>query len=269
MAYECIIYEKLGGGIGLVTLNRPHRLNALSVKMREELQRLLDEVEKDEEVRAIVITGAPRPDGRPCFCSGADLKETAAAPPDSAEGRMSRIVRHVIDPKYETDTAAICSRVENLSKPSIAAIDGVCTAGGLELALSCDIRVVSETAQISDLHIKNLKSIGGSGVTARLARTVGLAWAKEIMFSGEPLDGHGAVGIGLANHVYPAGKLLDGALALARNFAAMDPTALALAKSLINEMGALELERALRSSYIGAAALVSEEREWALRRKQE
>jgi enoyl-CoA hydratase len=267
VAYECILYQKLEGQVALVTLNRPHRLNALSRQLVEEMRGALDDVEKDEGVRAVVVMGAPRLDGRPCFSSGADLKEGAEAQGDPISGSLERIARHMIDPDFETEVAALCSRLEKLTKPSIAAIDGVCTAGGLELALSCDIRVVSETAEISDLHIKNLGNIGGSGVTVRLARVVGPAWAKEIMFSGEPINGHQAVAIGLANHVFPPGRLLEGALTHARKFAAMRPEAVALAKALINGAQDMEMARALHYTYIGSAALQSEGGAWASRRR--
>ena len=174
----------------------------------------------------------------------------------------------MMDRDLDRRLAGVCSRLETMGKPSIAAIDGVCTAGGLELALSCDIRVASETAQISDLHIKNLGSIGGAGVTVRLARTVGPAWGKEIMFTGEPLNGQEAVGMGLCNHVFPPNRLLEGAIALARRFAAMRPQALAMAKAAMNAAMDLDIERALRYSYAGAAVLPSAEGARAFAEKQ-
>ena len=268
MAYECLIYRKQPGGVALITLNRPQRLNALSKQLQEELWRVLDEVEEDDEVRAMVFTGASRPDGRPCFSAGADLREMAEEREGSASSGLAGLVKAMMDRGFEPRLAGVCSRLETMGRPSIAAIDGVCTAGGLELALACDIRVVSETAQISDLHIKNLGSIGGAGVTTRLARTVGRAWAKEIMFTGQPLNGQEAVRIGLANHVFPPNKMVEGALALARQFAGMRPQALAMAKAAMNAAMDLDMERALRYSYIGAAALPAIEGARAFAQKQ-
>ena len=267
MAYECLIYKKLEGGVALITLNRPQRLNALSKELQEELWRVLDEVEKDNEVRVMVFTGAPRPDGRPCFSAGADLKEIAEQSEPAPEA-LAGIVQDLMGRGFESRLGGVCSRLETMGKPSIAAIDGVCTAGGLELALSCDIRVVSETAQISDLHIRNLGSIGGAGVSVRLARTVGPAWAKEIMFTGEPLKLDDAVRMGLANHVFPPDKLVEGAIALARKFASMRPSALAMAKAAMQAAMELPIERALRYSYMGAAALPAAAGARAFSRKQ-
>jgi len=268
MGYENLIFKKLDGGVALVTLNRPHRLNALNNQLQDELWKVLDEAEQDDDVRAMVFTGAPRPDGRPCFSAGADLKELSEQTERFSTGGIASIVRAMMDRGFEPRLAGVCSRMETMGIPSIAAVDGVCTAGGMELALACDIRVASETAQMSDLHIKNLGSIGGAGVSVRLARAVGPARAKEMMFTGEPLNGEQAVSIGLANHVFPPDKLVDGAVALARKFAAMRPQALAMAKAAMNAAMDLELEQALRYSYIGSAALPAGEGARAFAQKQ-
>ena len=271
MAYKGLIYKKLEDGVVLVTLNRPHRLNAISRDIQREFHQVMDEVEGSDDLKVLVITGAPRPDGRPCFSAGGDLMEEAEeveAQEHPERERLARIARYVWDGDYENGVAAVCSRLERLSKPTIAAIDGVCTAGGLELALSCDIRVVSETAEISDLHIKNLGNIGGSGVTVRLARTVGAAWAKEIMFAGKPIDVQRAVTIGLASHVFPPARFLEEAIALAHSFTLMRPSALAMAKALINNASGLDATRGLLSdSYIASSALGSEGGAWNARRK--
>ena len=266
MAYECLIYEKIEGGVAFVTLNRPQRLNALSAQLVQELFQTVDEADRDEEVRVLVFTGAPRSDGRPCFSAGADLYEQAQR--EEGPETLVAIVREMMDRTPGPWLAGFCDRLETFRKPSIAAIDGVCTAGGLELALSCDIRVASETAQISDLHIKNLGSIGGGGVTVRLARTVGPAWAKEIMFTGTPLDGQAAVNIGLANHVFPPDKLVEGVISLARRFAAMRPEALAMAKAAMAAAMDMDLGRALRYSYIGREVLSSKEGARSFTQKQ-
>ncbi len=257
MAYETIIYEKQKG-IGLITLNRPHRLNALSSQLIGEMQQVLNEIERDGEVRVIVITGAPRPDGRPCFSAGADLKEMVEGRPGRSGGGTRTIldaVEGLVARGELTIVQNVCDKLEALGKPSIAAVDGVCTAGGGELALSCDMRVVSETAQISDLHMKNLGSIGGAGVTVRLARTVGTAKAKEIMFTGEPIDGREAWRIGWAIRVFPPDKLLEGAKELARKIATMRPDALRMCKASIDAAIEMDKAQALRYSYLCRATL--------------
>lgn len=266
MVYEELIYKKVEDGIVLVTLNRPHRLNAISEKLQTEIHDVIDQVESDDDVKVLVITGGPRTDGRPCFCSGADLFEEATqvgSQENPEKARLGNIAKYVAGEGYEAGVAAVCSRLEVLSKPTIAAIDGICTAGGLELALSCDIRVIAETAEISDMHIKNLGNIGGSGVTVRLAQTVGPAWAKEIMFTGEPIDVQRAVSIGLASYLFPSNTLLDEAISLARKFVPMNPTALSMAKSVINKAAGSERKRrVLRDSYIASSALGSDSQKW-------
>lgn len=269
MSYEFLIYQKLEGAVALLTLNRPHKVNALSRQAKEELRRAVEEVASDKDVRVMVLTGAPRPDGRPCFSSGSDIRESAEGPQVADAPSLGSVYQHLVDPNYHEANnvfAAICSRIESMAKVSIAAIDGVCTAGGLEIALACDIRVVSETAEVSDLHIKNTGSLGGSGLMARLPRTMGRAWAKEIMFTADVFNGREAVAMGFANHVYAPDKLLEGALILARKIARMRPEAVALAKALINTSGD-HGANALHYDYMGTAALSSEGGEWASRRK--
>ncbi|MBI4307177.1 MAG: enoyl-CoA hydratase/isomerase family protein, partial [Chloroflexi bacterium] len=113
---------------------------------------------------------------------------------------------------------------EDMLKPSIAAIDGVCTGGGIELAMACDLRVVAETAEVSDLHLKNLGvGLGGWGASTRLPRIVGLGKAKEMILTALVLNGRDAVQAGFAQRVFPPGKVVEGALEMARKIAAMRP----------------------------------------------
>lgn len=254
--YETLLHQKTDG-VGLITLNRPRSLNALSSQLLAELDGLLTAIETDAGTRVVVITGAPRPDGRPCFSAGADLKELAQKGPLTLKrkGLVAAVeAMAALDP-VENHIQSLCDRVESFGRPVIAAIDGVCTAGGLELALSCDLRIASETAQISDLHIKNLGVIGGAGVTARLARAVGPAKAKEIVFTGDPIDGREAWRIGLVNRVVPPEGLLPEATALAQRIAAMRSEALRLAKASINATMDMDFRQALRYSYLCWTAL--------------
>jgi len=233
MNYETINFER-HGRTGMLVLNRPHRLNALSSHTVVEMNDLLDAVQDDDTVRVLIITGAPRADGRPCFCAGADLNETAEA------GSILEKERTVLDcgegliNPMENAMRVLFGRLRGYSKPVIAAIDGICSARGIELAVSCDIILVSETAQISDLHIKNMGRISGGGVTAMLPHAFGLYRAKEMAFTGEPIDGKEAWRLGFANHVFAPDKLMDGAKALAEKIAAMQPDAVRTAKASMN-----------------------------------
>jgi enoyl-CoA hydratase len=255
MCYETIICEKKDH-ICTITLNRPRSLNALTKQLIAEVSQELNEVKNDDDIGAVIITGAPRLDGRPCFCAGDDLKEQSEAPPTTRfedSGVLERI-EELVNPTH-TGLQALIHQIQALPKIVIAAIDGVCTAGGLELALSCDIRTVSETAQISDLRMKNLGRVGGGGITALLTLTVGLAWAKEIIITGDTIDGNEACRIGLANHVFPPDKLMDGTRELAGKIADRHPAGVRMCKAAVNYTLNALLEPALRYNYLCRAAL--------------
>jgi enoyl-CoA hydratase/carnithine racemase len=222
-AYNTFLYQ-MQDGIATVTLNRPERLNAISLEMVRELRQLVAEIEREDEPRVIIFTGAPRPDGRPCFSAGADLKE------------LPTVDFHM----FQVEINYVFNRITDLSKPTIGAIDGICTAGGLELALTLDIRVASETAEIRDLHMKTLGYLGGS-LQTWLPRVVGTSKAKEIAWTGEVLDGKEAWRIGLANRVFPPEKLMEETRGLAARIAAMRPLALKWSKNSFN--ASLELQR--------------------------
>ena len=222
MAYETIKYEK-GDGFVVVTLNRPKSLNALNVKMWNELDQAMNEFVVDNEAKVIIYTGAPRPDGRPCFCAGADLKEMSTFQSD--EGQVATAAGWTPVNAFwdmRRPKPAMVPTLENICwcpKITMAAIDGICTAGGIELSLSCDIIVASETAQISDMHVKNLGWIGGAAANANMAWRVGVSKALELCLTGDVIDGKEAHRIGLANRVFPPDKLMEGAKDLARTIA--------------------------------------------------
>jgi enoyl-CoA hydratase len=252
MSYEAIKYEKKDG-YGVITLNRPERLNAIGKQMVTEIGRVIDEVSQSNEVNALIITGAPRPDGRPCFCAGADLKdimEKGFLPQLPLQTAMQAIVSG--DRKGD---GAFWEIVARCPKVTIAAIDGVCSAGGLELALVCDIILASETAQIGDLHMKNMGGIGGAAVTVNMARRIGVAQAIELVCTSSFIDGKEAHRINLANHVYPPAKLMEGAMALAKQIAGMRPEATMLVKSACNAVYNMDYRTAWRYADACSAAL--------------
>jgi enoyl-CoA hydratase/carnithine racemase len=238
---EDLLYEE-EDGIGIITLNRPERLNALSISLQHGLGDLLDELENRDEVKCVILTGARRPDGRPCFSAGADIKEMKER--GGASLRLSKIGKGIEQALWASmrDNAEgedslgtlPLSRVYRFPKPLIAAIDGICTAGGHELALCCDLRIVAETAQISDMHMKNLGRLGGAGIQTRLPQCVGLAKAKEILWTGLPFDGKEAYRIGWANQVCPSSELIERAKKLAKIISSMNPLGIRVSKLVLN-----------------------------------
>ena len=147
MTYHHISYETIDDAIAVVTLSRPERLNALHGPMMEELTQAIGRIEGDDHIRAFILTGRPRSDGRPCFSAGVDIKATL-------EG-------NTIGTGIGFN---LTNQIDDMLKPSIAVIDGVCSTGAVELALACDLRLVGEQAQISDWHLKNLGTgLGGWG----------------------------------------------------------------------------------------------------------
>jgi enoyl-CoA hydratase len=213
--YRTLIYEKKDN-IGLLTINRPDKLNAISNELTAELRSLLDELEKDNDLRVVIITGA----GDKAFVAGADIKELVE--------RDSRLGRQVSSERQE-----IFSRIENLPVPVIAAVNGYALGGGLEIALACNIRICSEKAQFGAPEVK-LGIIPGDGGTQRLPRLVGLGRAMEMILTGDFIDAQEAYRIGLVNEVVPAEDLMDKAMELAKKIASRPPLAVRYAKEAVN-----------------------------------
>lgn len=258
--FETILFQK-DGGVGIIKLNRPERLNAISLALQEEVITLLGELEKDDEIATVILTGAPRADGRPCFSAGADIKEmrekggtyTQAALGGLEEGLLKTF--SVLSESKNMAYQSFWNKVQDFSKPLIAAIDGVCTAGGLELAMRCDIRVVAETAEIRDLHLKNLGILGGGGLQTWLPRLINVGKAKELMWTGDPIDGREAWQLGFAQRLAPAGKVLEVANELAQKIAAMPTLALRISKATINNSLDTGVYDSLRFSSMAEALL--------------
>lgn len=210
-------------GIRVLRINRPRRRNALSPALIRALRAEVEELERDDGVRAVVITGDDT-----AFSSGADLKETEP-------------------PLYTEEINAAFNRLEALPQPTIAAIGGWCIAGGLELAMACDLRIAARDAQIGDWHVK-INSIGGAGATVRLVRLIGLAAAKDLVFTGRAVDADEALRLGLVNRISETGRQLETALDLAREIAAHNPVTVSRAKRSMNAAVDLELRGALDHS---------------------
>ncbi len=214
--------------IGIVTLNRPTVLNALSHDLMDELVKALEEFDRDDNIRVIILTGSER-----AFAAGADIKEM------SDETTISIMNK---------DRFATWDRVRCTKKPIIAAVSGFALGGGCELVMTCDMIVASETAQFGQPEI-NIGVIPGAGGTQRLTRVVGKHKAMEIILTGRSITAHEAHAMGLVNRVVPVELYLDEAKALAKEIAKKSPVAVKLAKEAILKafdgslMEGLEFER--------------------------
>jgi enoyl-CoA hydratase len=212
MDYDTICYEK-EKATRVITLNRPDRLNAINFQLVQDLEKVLNEIEKDQEARTVILTGAGRG-----FCAGADIKEMAE--PDAK--------RLPIGKRYN-----FFNKLEDLEKPVIAAINGPCNGGGLELALCCDFRIASETANFGLGEVK-LGMIPGGGGTARLPRLIGPGRAKEFLYFGNRIDGKEAYRIGLVNRAVTNEELMAEAKRWAAELAERPPLSLKMLKYCVN-----------------------------------
>ena len=211
MSYEFILAEK-DGAVGIVTLNRPQQLNALSYGLVKELSLAMEAFDQDEEIRVIIITG-----GEKVFAAGADIKEMVDATPfdERLQGRLG-----------------FRDRINKISKPIIAAVSGYALGGGCELAMTCDIIIASETARFGQPEI-NIGAIPGSGGTQRLTRIVGKHRAMSMVLTGEHLSASEAESCGLVNKVVPVELFLEEAKSVAEKIASKSPLAVKLAKEAI------------------------------------
>lgn len=199
------------GAVGTLVIDRPDKRNALSAAVRRALLDALHTLSEDPDVRVIVVTGA----GEKSFVAGADIAEFATRTPVD-QYRAMRL------PSY-------LDAIERSPKPVIAAINGYCLGGGLELAMACDFRIAAEHATFGQPEIK-LGIIPGGGGTQRLPRLVGLGYAMKMILSGEPISAAEALRIGLIEEVVSRDRLMERTLQLAHDIAAKSPVALAAAK---------------------------------------
>jgi enoyl-CoA hydratase len=199
-----------------LTLNRPDKLNAIDSPMLDALEQLLGEIERDAEIRAVVLTGAGR-----AFSAGADIKEWTALEPLTFARTWGQRGHALFD------------RVAGLRPPVIAAINGIAFGGGLELALCADIRIASAAARLG-LPEVTIGTVPGWGGTQRLPRLIGAGRAKHMIFSGQPIDAARAEAWGLVSEVAEAEALMTRAQELAKTIAANAPIAVQAAKRLID-----------------------------------
>ena len=249
MEHKNIIYQKKDV-VAKIILNRPETRNALNRDMVAEIGEALEDAEKDPDVRVVVITGAGK-----AFCSGADLKFARQELTTSwAEEAFFRFGNNIM-----------FRRIEKMSKPVIAAVNGYALAGGFEILTVTDFVIAAEDAVIGDRHIRHALLAAG-GAPYRLPLLIGIRKAKELMLTGKTITGKEAEEIGLANQAVPGDRLESTVDALAGELAELSPVAMSITKRLINDSTLLDMESRLElilmSSLVGAN---SEDREEGIR----
>jgi enoyl-CoA hydratase len=213
------------GAIARITLNRPEKLNALDPEMLAALEDAVSQAEQSREVRAIILEAV----GEKAFCVGADILAWTALSPLDMWSQWVRLGHRVFD------------RLERARQPVICAIQGFAYGGGLELALACDIRIITESARFAMPEVK-LGTVPGWGGTDRLPKLIGSARARQMIFTGEPIIAEVAERWGLANEVVPAGSLGVRVNGLAEKIAVNAPVAVQTAKQLIANSSSATLE---------------------------
>ena len=239
--FQTIRFEPRGR-VGLLTLHRPERLNAISARMMDEVDAVLDAAGEDDGIEAVVVCGAGR-----AFCSGYDLKDDAATLSSNAEAWRARLERDL----------DFLLRFWNHPKPTVAAVHGYCLAGGLELAMSCDITFAEEGCLFGEPELK----FGSVIVNMMMPWLVGPKLTKELLLSGDDrLSAERAERIGLVNRVVARGTHVEEALALAARIAALDSDAVIRTKAAINRgFEIMGLHEALRAGLDAAVEIESME----------
>lgn len=226
MGYETLIFREIEPGIGLITLNRPERLNALSLKLLEDLHSLYDDLEESSVIRVIILTGAGRG-----FCAGADLRDEGIK--SEAETSSQNAATHLF--KIQKRFSSIITRLRAIPQPVISAVNGPAAGGGLCLALASDAVFAAPQAVFIPSFINIGLSGGELGSTFFLQKAVGSIRATEILFTGRTVEAQEAQQIGIVNRVVAEDRLLETALATARLMIEKSPTALRLTKEAINQ----------------------------------
>lgn len=232
--YETLLVEERGPGVVVLTLNRPDRLNAMTNTMFDELEQVALDLNQEDELRALVVTGAGAG-----FCSGYDLNDAKDLPNLGALGMLHQQER----------AARSLVAVRSLRVPVIAAVNGAAAGGGFSLALACDIRLASPAAKFNAAFVRIGLSAGDLGTSWLLTRLIGPAHTSEICFTGRQVFPDEALRLGLINRISPAETLLDEAIALADSIVANSPGGVQLSKRAIQAnmevssyAAALELE---------------------------
>ncbi len=233
--FENILYE-VQGPMGLITINRADKHNAISLATLDELHQAVGLAAVDDAVRVLTITGA----GDKAFASGSDLSEV-----------LHRDFRKALEPIVQ----GLADQLERMPKPTIAAINGICMGGGLEVALGCDLRIAVPKARFATPEGK-LGIIPGGGATARLPRIVGRGWGMEMLLMGEPVDAERALQIGLVTRVVEPAELIPEARRMADHLAGFAPFVPRTMKAMVHFGMEASLAGALMFEKYAQGALV-------------
>jgi enoyl-CoA hydratase len=235
---ENTLYE-VQGPMALITINRPEKHNAISLATLDELQAHVRQAAADEAVRVITITGA----GDRAFAAGSDLAEV-----------LHRDLRKALEPIVQ----GLAEQLERTPKPTIAAINGICMGGGLEVALGCDLRIATPNARFATPEGK-LGIIPGGGATARLPRIVGRGWGMEMLLMGQPIDAERALAIGLVTRIVEPAELIAEARRMADHLAQFAPFVPRTMKAMVHFGMEASLAGALMLEKYAQGALVQTE----------
>jgi enoyl-CoA hydratase/carnithine racemase len=253
MKFDTIVVEK-ADHVGKITLNRPEVLNAMSTQLVEELTNALKDMEGDPGVRVVVLTATGR-----AFSAGADLKEGFSGTRNEPGSGAEEI-------RQELHTAqAISYTLHSMEKPTIALVNGIAAGGGMDWAMSCDMRVGCEHTRFMSAYIR-IGAFSGLGGTWLLPRLVGIPKAAELLFTGYFLEAEDAHRLGLLNKLVPAEKLEEEGMALAAKIASGPPIAIKLTKMLIYKGLHMEFQTALQmAAACETITLTSEDRNEGVR----
>lgn len=225
MEWSNVLYE-VADGVAVITVNRPQALNALNSRTLDELHDVFRCFEDDPDAGCAVLTGQGK-----AFVAGADIAEMAAMSPEEAR-------------RYALQGQSLFSRLEQLEKPVIAAVNGFALGGGCELSMACDIRLASEKAVFGQPEI-NLGLIPGFGGSQRLPRLIGSGMAREILYTGRNIKADEALRLGLVNSVHPADALLGEARNMAKLIASRSRLIMRYAKLAVNRGADMDLGKAM------------------------
>ena len=235
--YETVKVSKEGSflapepNVAVLKLNRPEALNAFNEQLLDDIEAALKEIEQDDSIRAVIITA----EGEKAFSAGADLKQAQSITPEEAITQATAMIEK---------GQRLFKYIEDFPKPIICAINGLALAGGLEIAMACDLRIASKEAKVSNTEV-SLGLIPAWGGSTRLPRLVGLAKAKEIILTGAWLTADQAAEIGLVNKVVPPDELQSQAMFMAQKLADNAPIAMRLVKQVLNKT----LDQDIEASY--------------------
>jgi enoyl-CoA hydratase len=246
-AWEAVVkYEAINcakeDAIGVVTLNRPESLNALSIQLKQELSMAFDEMAQDQEIKGVLVTGAGN-----AFCAGADIKERSRMEMTSPDFYFS-----------QKKTIELFGKIAEFPRPVVAAVNGAAVGGGCELCLACDLRIASERAKFGLPEVK-IGVLPAGGGTQRLPRLIGVAKAKELLLTGDIIDAHEAYRLGLVNRVVSPDRLMEEARGWVRRIASNPPLSVRFIKRAVNVGVELDIHSAMDYETQCAAILIETE----------